>query len=128
MAVDYRTARARMLAAALPSGSDSWVALLDGSGSEIAVSGYARVAHSAWTTAANVGYSVRSNVGDIVFAAVGEACTVRSVAVYDAEAAGNMLTSAALLDVLDQLVQFDLVPGDTVRIPDGRARFQVVDQ
>lgn len=125
---DYTVARARMLAAALPSGTDSWVALLDGSGTELAVSGYARVAHSAWTTVASVGYSERSNVGDIVFAAVSEACTVRSVAVYDAEVAGNLLTSAPLLDVLDQLVQFDMVAGDNVRIADGRARFMVVDQ
>lgn len=92
-----------MLAAVLPPDEDRYVALFDGDptvdGVELTLAGYARVAHSDWTTSVpDPGNSERSNASAIEFPTITEEGTADHWAIFDAETDGNLLRYGRLTD------------------------------
>lgn len=124
MAISLTASRAQVLAALLPSGSDVWVALFDGdplgAGVELTAAGYARKAHSAWTTSHAATSSSRTNVGAITFDAVSEPAAPRHWVIYDAQAGGNALRSGLITDDVGEAVAIDLLAGDVLEFGDGQ--------
>jgi hypothetical protein len=118
-----------MLAAILPSGVDRYIALFDGNpidgGTELTLTGYARVAAQSWTTTIADQNSQRSNTADIVFPNITQAGTATYWAVYDMAVGGTLLRFGTILNVM---VPFPIVftgAGDQPRFLVGMFRIKI---
>jgi hypothetical protein len=103
--MDPEVGRAYMLAGVLPSGTDRYVALYlgdpSGTGTEITLAGYARVAQQDWATSVPMaGKSERSNASDILFPTITEAGSADYWAIFDASVAGNLLRYGLITDII----------------------------
>lgn len=121
-------ANALALAAVLPSGTDVYVALFTGGpppplgvGTELALAGYARVAHSAWTTTNLGSFSTRANSTSITFAPIDAAGSCDTWLIYDSAVGGVFLRGGGL----GGTVSFDA--GDILRFPIGGLRITIED-
>ncbi len=102
----YEIAREAALAAILPATTDRYIALFLGDpadgGTEITLTGYARVAFQDWSTSSNPVDSSRTPASAIVFPTVTQAGTADHWAIFDAPAGGNLWRGGQLLDDLNQ--------------------------
>jgi hypothetical protein len=132
MPTDTPEARALVLSAIVPGGTNRYIALflgnpLDG-GVELVLTGYARVAHQLWTTTDFGGNSIRANTTDIVFPNITQAGSADYWAIYDAAVAGVLLRRGLLLNAL--LLPNALVfggGGDQVRFFAGTLRIKATE-
>jgi hypothetical protein len=131
--MDPETGRALMLAGVLPTGTDRYVALYSGdprtTGSEIALAGYARVAHQNWaTTVPSVGTSERANTTDITFATITGLGVTDYWAIFDAAVAGNLLRVGPITDIFGTPTPVVFSGGgDDLRFLVGAIRIRVED-
>jgi hypothetical protein len=121
-----------MLAGVLPSGTDRYVALFFGdpisSGVEVALPGYARVAHQAWSTSAIVGSSTRANALMAAFPTITGVGVIDYWAIFDASVGGNLLRAGPILDINGVLAPVVLSGGgDDLRFPVGALRVKIGD-
>ena len=131
--MDPEFGRAYMLAGVLPAGLDRYIALYlgnpAGTGSEITLTGYARVAHQNWSTSVpGVGESLRSNAAPILFPLITQAGVADYWAIFDAAIGGNLLRFGPITDFIGipTPIVFSGV-GDNARFPIGAIVVRVRD-
>lgn len=108
----------------LPNGVSRYVGLFTahpgpaGGGTEVAVTGYARVAISAWSETIDGEARGRANTAAIEFAAFAFAnLAIEAVGIWDAAAAGNLIAWVPITPIEDGLTvsdQLRFVAGDLV--------------
>lgn len=120
--------RENALAAVLSNSTNVYIALLttyptDQTGAglvEATGSGYARLAHMAWSTATTLEDTTRSNSSAITFAALtGDLSGVVGWAIYDALTLGNLLAFGRLVNSSDEPISVDFVNTDQPRFAIG---------
>lgn len=132
MASDWPEYRELVLAAALPAGTDRYIALFEGNpidgGTECSDTGYARVAHQDWSTTSTTGSSTRSNSTKIVFATITGTTELTHWGIYTASSGGDLLRSGPLLELSGTESPIQLTGGgDDILFPFGGLRIKQVE-
>lgn len=112
-----------MLATLLPQGTDRYVALYNGDptdgGSELTLTGYARVAHQDWLTTDNGTDSTRENVGEVTFGPFTVGGPASHWGILDASVAGTLLRSGQIANVGGEAITIEITAGDDLEFASG---------
>lgn len=132
MPSDWPEYRELVLAAALPAGTDRYIALFEGNpidgGTECADTGYARVAHQDWSTTSTTGSSTRSNSTAITFATITGTTQLTYWGIFTDAVGGTLLRSGHLLKLNGTEATVQLTgAGDDIQIPIGGLRIKQVE-
>lgn len=113
----------------LPNGTTRYIALgysgdiLAGTIDELAVAGYARVAHSVWVTEVGATEVRRKNNGAVLFDPLTDgAKEIAWWAIFDASTGGNMIAAGRILNGFGDPEPQSLGAGDQMRFDDGALR------